>query len=82
VTYILLLLLLVFYLFAVLGVSTFRKNDPFFFGSIGIAMVTLFRMATLESWTTGLYINSYGCDSQFYGVVGVRHLFQNVAGDM
>jgi hypothetical protein len=31
VTYILLLMLLIFYLFAVMGVDTFRRNDPFHF---------------------------------------------------
>jgi voltage-gated sodium channel len=71
VTYILLLLVLIFYLFAVVGVVMFRNNDPFHFGSIGVAMITLFRVATLESWSNVMYINWYGCDSQSLGVVGV-----------
>ena len=75
VTYILLLLLLIFYLFAVLGVVTFRRNDPFHFGSIGMAMVTLFRISTFESWTNVLYINYYGCDSQNVMVIDVSTLY-------
>ena len=45
VSYIMILMLLVFYLFAVLGVQCFRKNDPFHFGGLGIAMISLFRAA-------------------------------------
>jgi len=70
VTYILLLMLLVFYLFAVMGVGSFQKNDPFHFGSLGVAMVTLFRCATLEDWSDVMYINFYGCDSQAIQVNG------------
>jgi len=72
VTYILILLGLVFYLFAVLGVGTFRKNDPFHFGSLGVAMLTLFLCGTLEAWSNCLYINSFGCNSQNIGVNSVK----------
>ena len=71
VSYIMVLMLLIFYLFAVLGVGSFRKNDPFHFGSIGIAMLTLFRCSTLEDWSDVMYINMYGCASQFSAVDGV-----------
>jgi hypothetical protein len=71
VSYILLLLLLIFYLYACIGVGAFRRNDPYEFGSLGVAMLTLFRHATLDSWSNSMYINWYGCDSMFYGVVGV-----------
>lgn len=71
VTYIILLLLLVFYLYAVLGVVTFRKNDPWHFGELGQAMITLFRLCTFDGWTGVLYINVYGCNSQNLFVEGV-----------
>ena len=70
VTYILVLMLLVFYLFAVLGVGSFQENDPTHFGSLGVAMLTLFRCATLEDWSDVMYINFYGCDSEAFQVVG------------
>ncbi len=73
VTYILLLLLLIFYLFAVLGVVTFRRNDPFHFGSIGIAMLTLFRISTMDAWSNVMLINSYGCNSMNVAVDGVGY---------
>lgn len=72
VSYIVILLVLVFYLFAVLGVSCFRRNDPFHFGSVGLAMITLYRIATFESWTAIMYINIFGCNSQTGSVLGVR----------
>eukprot|EP00613_Pedinella_sp_CCMP2098_P018424 CAMPEP_0171758302 /NCGR_PEP_ID=MMETSP0991-20121206/46197_1 /TAXON_ID=483369 /ORGANISM="non described non described, Strain CCMP2098" /LENGTH=355 /DNA_ID=CAMNT_0012360983 /DNA_START=224 /DNA_END=1288 /DNA_ORIENTATION=- len=46
VSYIMILMFLIFYLFAVMGVGQFRENDPFHFGSLGVAMLTLFRCAT------------------------------------
>jgi hypothetical protein len=72
VTYIVILLVLVFYLFAVLGVNCFRRNDPFHFGNVGLAMITLYRIATFESWTAIMYINIFGCNSQTGSVLGVR----------
>ena len=61
-SHIVLLTLMVMYVFAVVGVSALGENDPFHFGSIGVAMVTLFRVATLDGWPEILYFNMYGCD--------------------
>jgi len=71
VSYIILLMMLIFYLFAVMGVSSFRDNDPFHFGSIGVAMLSLFRAATLEDWGDIMFINWFGCDSGYDAVLGV-----------
>jgi voltage-gated sodium channel len=71
VKYILLLLFLCFYCYAVAGVLFFRKNDPFHFGGIGIAMVYLFRCSTLDSWSTLFYINAFGCDSEYESISSV-----------
>lgn len=59
--YIVILLLLVFYLYAIVGVMYFSKNDPWHFGTLHIAMLSLFRASTLEDWTDIMYINIYGC---------------------
>jgi hypothetical protein len=61
-----LIMLLVFYLFAVLGVSMFRANDPWHFGELHRAMLTLFRIATYEDWTDVMYINILGCEKWGY----------------
>ena len=61
VMYILLLMLMQFYMFAIIGMMLFKKNDPWHFGSVARTFVTLFRCATLEDWTDVMYINVYGC---------------------
>ena len=50
------------YIFAIVGVTVFGRNDPFFFGTLGRAMTTLFRVATGEGWTKIMYFQLYGCD--------------------
>jgi hypothetical protein len=37
-------------------------DDPFHFGDLGSAMLTLFRIATQEDWTDIMYFNMFGCD--------------------
>lgn len=66
IAYIALLLLLLFYLYAVLGVTVFAKNDPVHFGTLHIALITLFQCATLEDWSDVMYTNFYGCDISGY----------------
>lgn len=66
IAYIGLLLMLLFYLFAVSGVDFFGKNDPVHFSSLHVALITLFRSATLEDWTDVMYINIFGCDNYGY----------------
>lgn len=39
-----------------------RPDDPFHFGDLGSAMLTLFRIATQEDWTDIMYFNMFGCD--------------------
>jgi len=63
------LLFLLFYLYAVICVSVFGPNDPWHFGDLLKAMVTLFRMCTLEDWTDVMYIAMEGCDK--YGYSGM-----------
>ncbi|KAE9020296.1 hypothetical protein PR002_g12567 [Phytophthora rubi] len=60
--YIMLLLFLVFYLYAISGMYAWQDNDSFHFRSVPIAMITLFRMSTLENWSTIMDINYFGCD--------------------
>ncbi|KAG2780057.1 hypothetical protein PC129_g20629 [Phytophthora cactorum] len=60
--YIMLLLFLVFYLYAISGMYAWQDNDTFHFRSVPVAMITLFRMSTLENWATIMDINYFGCD--------------------
>eukprot|EP01050_Picozoa_sp_SAG11_P020185 SAG11_NODE_3359_length_2501_cov_1.511657_4_plen_90_part_01 len=44
-----------------MAVSTFRDNDPFHFGNLGLAMLTLFRCSTGDDWTDIMYFQAYSC---------------------
>ncbi|WP_058554667.1 ion transporter [Thiohalocapsa sp. ML1] len=48
------LMLLLFYVFAVMSTSLFGPAFPEWFGSIGASMYTLFQVMTLESWSMGI----------------------------
>eukprot|EP00602_Paraphysomonas_sp_CaronLab_P000749 CAMPEP_0185028382 /NCGR_PEP_ID=MMETSP1103-20130426/14005_1 /TAXON_ID=36769 /ORGANISM="Paraphysomonas bandaiensis, Strain Caron Lab Isolate" /LENGTH=1046 /DNA_ID=CAMNT_0027562775 /DNA_START=74 /DNA_END=3211 /DNA_ORIENTATION=+ len=61
IVYIVILLLLVFYLYAIAGIFFFRKNDPWHFRSLAISLTSLFRLSTLSNWAGMFYINYYGC---------------------
>jgi len=61
------LLFMFFYFFAVVGVTFFGQNDVWHFGTLHLALAMLFDAATLDNWTTYLYINMYGCANFGYG---------------
>ncbi len=48
------LILLVFYVGAVISTKTFGETFPDWFGTIGGSMYTLFQIMTLESWSMGI----------------------------
>lgn len=60
--YVTVLLLLLFYVYAVAGVLFFAKNDPVHFGNLFDALLSLFRIVTLEDWTDIMYLQIYGSD--------------------
>ncbi|MFW6348572.1 MAG: ion transporter [Cyclonatronaceae bacterium] len=61
------LLAVIFYIYATMGVFLFQKNDPVHFGDLGLSLLSLFRVVTLEDWTDIMYINMYGCDHPIWG---------------
>jgi voltage-gated sodium channel len=56
------ILFLTFYVCAIAGIILFEQNDPFRFGSLHLAIITLFSAATLDTWCDSLYTNMFGCD--------------------
>jgi voltage-gated sodium channel len=64
--YVSLLLMLLFYVYAVASTLLFGANDPIHFSSLHLSMVSLFRAVTLEDWTDLMYIQMYGCDHYGY----------------
>ncbi|MDQ0256182.1 voltage-gated sodium channel [Evansella vedderi] len=49
---ILLLMSIIFYIFAVTGTMLFRETAPEYFGSLQLSLLTLFQVVTLESWAS------------------------------
>lgn len=73
--YVSILLLLLFYIYAVAGVFFFGENDPIHFNDLQTSMLSLFRVVTLEDWTDIMYINMFGCEN--YGYDGNMELCTN-----
>jgi voltage-gated sodium channel len=67
--YVTILLSLLFYIYAVLGVMLFGENDPKHFSNLGNSLLSLFRVVTLEDWTDIMYINMYGSDQYGYEAI-------------
>jgi len=55
VVYIVMLLFLVIYMFAIVACLTFGQGDPGRFGSVPTAMLTLFQVSTLATWASIAY---------------------------
>eukprot|EP00603_Paraphysomonas_imperforata_P000240 CAMPEP_0114448824 /NCGR_PEP_ID=MMETSP0103-20121206/20536_1 /TAXON_ID=37642 ORGANISM="Paraphysomonas imperforata, Strain PA2" /NCGR_SAMPLE_ID=MMETSP0103 /ASSEMBLY_ACC=CAM_ASM_000201 /LENGTH=1026 /DNA_ID=CAMNT_0001620875 /DNA_START=201 /DNA_END=3281 /DNA_ORIENTATION=+ len=68
IVYIVILLMLVFYLYAIAGIFFFRDNDPWHFRTIAVSLTSLFRLSTLSNWADMFYINYYGCDGYSGGL--------------
>jgi voltage-gated sodium channel len=60
--YVGILLLLHFYIYAVMGTFLFRDNDPLRFGRLPRSMTTLFQVVTLEGWNDVFHTQLYGSD--------------------
>ena len=55
------ILLIWIYFYAILGNIFFKENDDWHFGTLHMAMLTLFQVVTLDNWSTVMNINLYGC---------------------
>lgn len=53
--YIVLLMFIIFYIYAAVGSFMFADINPVLWGNISIAMLTLFRVSTFEDWTDIMY---------------------------
>lgn len=65
-SYVGILLFLLFYIYAVLGTFMFGANDPIHFGSLQVSMMTLFKTITLEGWIDFMNIQVYGSNVMGY----------------
>lgn len=53
--YVLLLMFIIFYIYAAMGATFFSAINPSLWGDISISMLTLFRVMTFEDWTDVMY---------------------------
>ncbi len=52
---VLLLMSIIFYIYAVAGYHLFHAHDPEHWSTLGLSLLTLFRIVTLEDWTDVMY---------------------------
>jgi voltage-gated sodium channel len=53
--HVIILMSIIFYIYAVAGYHIFHEHDPLHWRSLGISLLTLFRIVTLEDWTDVMY---------------------------
>lgn len=53
--YVLLLMFIIFYIYAAVGATFFAQINPELWGDISISLLTLFRVMTFEDWTDVMY---------------------------
>lgn len=53
--HVLVLLAILFYIYGVIGYHLFHEHDPAHWSSLGLSLLTLFRVVTLEDWTDVMY---------------------------
>lgn len=58
--YVIMLIGLLFYVYAIVGVFVFGVKDPMHFGDFHHAFVTLFKVLTLEGWTDIMNVHVFG----------------------
>lgn len=59
--YIVILMSLTYYIYAIIAILYLSNNDPWHFKTVEIAMITLFRVATLDGWGDAMFISYHGC---------------------
>ena len=53
--HVVMLMSIIFYIYAVIGFHLFHDHDPTHWETLGLALLTLFRVVTLEDWTDVMY---------------------------
>jgi voltage-gated sodium channel len=53
--YVLLLMFIIFYIYAAMGTTLFEAINPTLWGDIAVSLLTLFRVMTFEDWTDVMY---------------------------
>ena len=67
IAFISIILFMFFYFFGIIAMTFFGPNDAWHFGSLHMSMLTLFQCATMDNWSSIMWISLYGCDVQDAG---------------
>jgi voltage-gated sodium channel len=70
--YVGLLLAILFYVYGVAATFLFSGNDPMHFANLGLSILSLFGVVTMEGWVAIMDTNRLGCDA--FGYEGFEHL--------
>jgi len=62
IVYVFMLLVIILFTYGAMGVYFFADNDPFHFGTLPNALLSLFRVITFSNWTDIMYHNIYGAN--------------------
>ena len=69
-TYISMLMMVLFYVYAAIGTMFFHLKDPSHFGSLHQSMLTLFKVITLEGWVEVMNVQMHGSNTAAIIAVG------------
>ena len=69
VGYVMVMVLLVNFVFAAIGMLMFKANDPQHFGHFSLSMMTIWRVETLDGWDSIMYVNVYGCERGYFDIM-------------
>ena len=61
VIYVMLMILIINFVFAVIAMLLFAENDPQHFGRMSSALISIWMVETFDAWENLLKINMYGC---------------------
>jgi voltage-gated sodium channel len=74
--YVIMLIGILFYVYAIVGVFVFGATDPMHFGDLHHAFVTLFKVLTLEGWTDIMNVHIFGdFDSKNMQIISIWPFF-------
>jgi voltage-gated sodium channel len=62
VGYMMCLLFILYYFYAIVGIILFRKTDPFHFSGLGPAFLTMVQLTLLSGWNDIFMLNYFGCE--------------------
>ncbi|MCU0392563.1 MAG: ion transporter [Thermoflexibacter sp.] len=70
--YVVFMMGILFYIYAITGTILFKKNDPIHFGTLEKTSLSLFTAITLEDWSDMMYTQIYGSDRYGYNEENIR----------